>query len=83
MSKTWDFEHNWKGYQALMKSAGVKAMLQPYAEKQKSNLGSGYETYTERGQTRWGVNVWPKTKKAKKDNLKNNTLLKSLGGGKL
>lgn len=83
MSKTWKFKHDWKGYQALMKSADVKAMLQPYADKQKSNLGSGYEAVAEKGQTRWGINVWAKSKKAKSDNLKNNTMLKSLGGGKL
>ncbi len=83
MSNTWKFEHDWGGYQQLMKSAEVKAMLQPYADKQRSNLGAGYSAEPERGRTRWGINVWASSEKAQKENLKHNTLLKSLGGGKL
>lgn len=80
---TWRFKHSWAGYKRLMKSNDVKEMLQPYADKQKSNLGSGYAVEAERGKTRWGINVWAKSKKAKRDNSRNNTMLKSLGGGKL
>ena len=83
MSKTWKFKHSWAGYKKLMKSDEVKSMLQSYGYKQKSNLGRGYIVEAEKGKTRWGVNIWASTKKAQQDNLKNNTMLKSLGGGKL
>lgn len=76
MSDKYKLDHiewNWAGWNEVRKSPGVQAMLMEEANKVASNAGEGYKAvqYPSR------VVVVPDTKKAEKDNLKNNTLLKS------
>lgn len=82
MTKKWTFKHDRKGYFELMKSSGTKNMLMPYASKLKQSLGTGYETENETGRTRSSINVYAQSHKARSDNARNNTILKSLGGMK-
>lgn len=64
---------NWAGWNEVRKSSGVQAMLMQAANQMASNAGEGYKAV----QFPTRVIVVPETKEAEKDNLKNNTLLKS------
>lgn len=77
MSKT-KFELNHKGVAELMKSAAMQDILKGYATKIKNNAGTGYEQDVYVGKNRANAQVWAETNEAKADNLKNNTLLKSV-----
>ena len=70
-----------KGFNELRKSPEVEAWLNDVVtERVMPQLGDGYEYKIERGKKRLVCNVYPKTKKAYKENLNKNTLLKAIGG---
>lgn len=78
MSKT-RFELNSAGVRKLLMSAEMQSGLKEYAAMVQSRAGDGYEISEYIGKNRANVSVHAETKKARKDNLKNNTLLKALG----
>lgn len=72
---------NKKGIKEFLQSDEVAEYLKPYAEEMQANAkaSSGEEYKIRQTKTdRVGYNVYAATKKAKKDNLDNNTLLKSI-----
>ena len=76
------FELNSEGIKKLLKSSEMQAGLKEYVSKVQNSAGEGYTVSSYVGKSRANVSVHAKTKKAKKDNLKNNTLLKALGSAK-
>lgn len=72
------FEINKSGVNELMKSGEMQSILTEKAKAIAGRCGSGYETDIYVGKTRANASVGPKTKKAKRDNYKNNTLLKAV-----
>ena len=80
MSKV-KFELNKAGVRELLKSTEAGSICMEYANQVQSRAGEGYIVESRRYPERTGAAVYPETYKAVRDNLKNNTLLKSLGGG--
>lgn len=72
------FELNHAGVRDLMKSHEMVSVLEGYANKALSSLGDGYEAETFQGQNRANVEVKAVTFKARRDNAKNNTILKAV-----
>lgn len=72
------FELNSAGVQELLKSSQMQAILEDYAQQTANRAGEGYSAETHLGKKRAYANVYAETRKAKRDNLDNNTLLKSL-----
>jgi hypothetical protein len=66
------------GVGALLKSKEIQDMLNKEATAIKRRCGPGYEQDSHVGKTRVNVMVYPRTYQAKKDNKRNNTLLKAV-----
>ena len=77
MSKV-EFELNRKGVADLMKSKNMQDVLEGYATNIRNRSGAGYEQDMHVGKNRANAMVWADTYQAKADNLRNNTLLKSV-----
>lgn len=77
MSKI-DFKLNYKGVGELLKSKNMQSVLKNYATGIKNRSGSGYEQDLYVGRNRANARVWADSQEAKKDNLDNNTILKSV-----
>ena len=77
------FELNKAGVRELLKSQEMRDVLQDYGNQAISRLGEGYEAIP--GDTGSSVRakckVQATTFKTRSDNLKNNTILKAVGGG--
>lgn len=77
------FELNRAGVRELLKSPEMRDILQDYGNQAINRLGEGYEAVP--GDTsesvRAKVKVTATTYKTRRDNLKNNTILKAVGGG--
>ena len=77
------FKLNKEGVRQLLKSSEMRSILQDYGDQAISRLGEGYEAVP--GDTsesvRAKVKVTATTYKTRRDNLKNNTILKAVGGG--
>lgn len=77
------FELNRAGVRELLKSPDMRDILQDYGNQAINRLGEGYEAVP--GDTsesvRAKVKVTATTYKTRRDNLKNNTILKAVGGG--
>lgn len=69
---------NRSGVRELLRSDEMQGVVTEYASRIRSQAGEGYAQDEHRGRNRVNASVWPKTKKAYKDNLKNNTLLKAV-----
>lgn len=67
------------GIRELMKSKEIVATEEQIAGQIASRAGNGYSVGTRSYPERTGVAVFPETKEAIHDNIKNNTLLKALG----
>lgn len=80
MSSSFKFKLNTKGVGEFLKSEPVKNMISERANEIASRAGAGYEADTQIGQKRATGRVKAATAKAKKDNKKNNTLLKAVRG---
>ena len=72
------FELNYSGVAELMKSPVMIEVLRDKARGIQEAAGDGYEVSSYIGKSRANVSVKTKTKKAIKDNNKNNTLLKAM-----
>lgn len=72
------FELNRKGVAELMKSKPMQDVLKGYATNIKNRSGTGYEQDMHVGKNRANARVYPSTPQAQSDNLKNNTMLKSV-----
>ena len=74
------FELNSQAVRELLQSQEMMGICNEYASKAQSKLGDGYEVTTHTGKTRVNAQVEAVTYKAKKDNAKNNTILKAVRG---
>lgn len=72
------FKLNRAGVSQLMKSAEMKSVLISYASNIRNRCGNGYEQDIYVGTNRANAMVSAATAKAKRDNSKNNTLLKAV-----
>lgn len=72
------FKLNRSGVASLMKSAAMQAVLEEKATSVRNRAGEGYKQDTFVGKTRANAMVYADTYQAKKDNMKNNTLLKAV-----
>lgn len=72
------FELNYSGVAELMKSSVMIEVLRDKARGIQETAGDGYEVTSYVGKNRANVSVKTKTKKAIRDNNKNNTLLKAM-----
>ena len=73
-------ELNREGVKELLKSPEMEALCRSLAEPIAGRAGGGYEVTTRTGKTRVNASVHAATEEAYRDNLKNNTLLKAVGG---
>lgn len=80
MAKKAKFELNRSGVRDLLRSDEMLNVCKEYADRATASLGDGYESSTHRGKNRVNAEVTAATFKAKKENLKNNTILKALFG---
>lgn len=72
------FKLNYSGVGQLLKSAEMQNVLTNKAMEIKNRAGEGYAQDIYVGKTRANAMVYAETYQAKKDNLKNNTLLKAV-----
>lgn len=72
------FKLNRSGVRELMKSTEMQSVLTNYASNIRNRCGSGYEQDIYVGTNRANAMVSAATIKAKRDNKKNNTLLKAV-----
>lgn len=79
MSKV-KFKPNRAGIGSLLKSAEMASIVGDYASKCASRSGRGYASETFNAGTRVVGKAYADTWEAKRDNAKNNTLLKNLRG---
>lgn len=77
MSK-FSFKLNRQGVAELMKSQAMQNVLKEHATAIKDRAGDGYEQDIYVGKNRANAMVKAETFKARKDNSKNNTLLKAV-----
>lgn len=71
-------ELNRAGVRELLQSAEITAACTEAAQTYLSRLGEGYKLSTYVGRNRVNVSVYTETKKAKRDNAENNTMLRRL-----
>lgn len=77
MSKV-KIELNRSGVAELMKSTEMQQICLEYAQGVLSRCGGGYESDIHVGKNRCNAMVWADSARAKRDNMKNNTLLRAL-----
>lgn len=71
-------ELNSAGVREMLKSDGMKAICMQQASAIRSRCGDGYEVDSYNGKNRVNAMVFASSPKAKKENLKNNTILKAM-----
>ncbi|MBQ7562762.1 MAG: hypothetical protein IJT16_02095 [Lachnospiraceae bacterium] len=71
-----ELDHN--GIRALLRSNEAGKLCRRYADNAVSRLGEGYEADTYVGSGRVNASVMAVSFQAKRDNLKNNSILKAL-----
>ena len=76
MSKT--FQLNKSGVRELLQSEEIGEVLAEQARTIRDRCGSGYEMDTYVVKNRRNAMVWAKSARAKRDNKKNNTILKAV-----
>lgn len=79
MSKTVIIKLNSQGVQELLKSAAIASACREQAKAVAGRAGDGYEVEERNYPERTGYVVSAEADEARRDNLKNNTLLKALG----
>lgn len=80
MSKQVEIELNSAGIQELLKSAEIQGACMEEARKVAGRAGDGFAVDSYVGKTRANAMVYADTAEAARQNLKENTLLKALGG---
>ena len=71
-------ELNHSAIRELLRGEDVQNALSSRANSIKSKLGEGYETDIYVGKNRANASIKAESKEAKRDNKKNNTLLKAM-----
>ncbi|WP_281522480.1 hypothetical protein [Mogibacterium timidum] len=74
------FQLNKSGVRELLRSSELMEECSRHAKRIQNRCGEGYEVTTHTGKNRVNASVHAKTIKARKDNAKNNTLLKAMRG---
>ena len=72
---------NGEGVRSLLRSPEMEAICGGLAADAAARCGAGYTSDTYTGKNRVNAEVRAETYQAKRDNTKNNTILKSLRGG--
>ncbi len=72
------FVLNYAGVRALMQSAEMQSILKSKANNALNSLGEGYKSDIHVGKNRANAMVYADTYQAKRDNLKNNSILKAV-----
>lgn len=72
------FELNRDGVRDLLRGKAMQEHLGNKTRTAAASCGAGYEASTYVGKNRANASISAESHKAKKDNLKNNTILKSL-----
>lgn len=71
---------NSAGVRALLKSPEMMEACKAHADAAASRLGNGYGVSTYTGKTRVNASIVAETYEARRENAKNNTILKALRG---
>ncbi len=79
MSKV-KIELNHDAMRDLLRSKGAVKACENEMKKARAKLGEGYEVTTYVGESRCNASIKAVSKKAKQENLKNNTILKAVCG---
>lgn len=79
MAKKVKIELNLAGLNEVMKSEGTQQLLEKLGADVAGRAGTGYSSRVHLADYVAICNVYAETKEAKRDNLKNNTLLKAVG----
>lgn len=73
------------GFYEVRSLPSVRAVIDQQLQRVAGSAGEGYEWESHQGarspQGRWRGTVYPNTWKARQDNARNNTLVRTLGGG--
>ena len=77
MSK-FKFELDRAGVRELLQSEGVMSVLSSEANSRAASLGEGYSVNTYVGRNRCNAEICAETPEAQRDNLENNTLLRTI-----
>ena len=72
-------ELNRSGVRSLLRSSEMKTVCEQHAQRIAGRAGGGYAVDSFTGRNRANASVYAETDEAKRDNLKNNTLLKAVG----
>lgn len=72
---------NSSGVRALMQSKEMQKICTDHANDALSKLGNGYEVTSMVGKTRCNAEIAAVSQEAREENLKNNTIMKAVGGG--
>ena len=72
------FKLNRDGVRQLMKSEEAQAMLVQIGNNVRNRCGDGYDMNVHVGKNRANVMVWAATYQSRRDNYRNNTILKAL-----
>lgn len=73
-------ELNREAVRELLQSGEMQSICKSLADGIAGRAGTGYQVTTYTGKTRVNASVMAATTAAKRDNLKNNTLLKAVKG---
>lgn len=69
------------GVRQLLRSPEMMQICKDYAYRAQNSLGAGYEVTYRTGRNRVNAEVAAVSAEARRENIKNNTILKALGGG--
>lgn len=74
---------NWKmkGFEDVRRMRGVANLVEEVGHSIAVRAGPGYEASFRQGKTRYRGIIFPRTYRAMRDNARNNSLVKALGGG--
>lgn len=71
-----------KGFKEVRTSQEMEALLQKVIDEMVNDLGEGYEGDVQTGRTRSRGGVVTASEKAKRENARNNTLLRALAAAR-
>lgn len=80
MAKDFTFKLNGSGVRELLRSKEMLDICKSYADKAQQSLGDGYEVTTHVGSNRCNAMVSAESFAAKRENLKENTIIKAVFG---
>lgn len=69
---------NCDGVRDLLRSQEMKTVCEGYANNALERLGPGYTVTTMTGKKRVNASIYAESYQARRDNMKNNTILKAL-----